>query len=218
MAYNKKTWTDRVAQYPNRRKITDTSTSVQQTVNVIRDEGTITTVGDVFDASTMNDLETRIDNAFNNINFPVAYDWLQTVTPTITRTLCGNTTDTNQSIQDGHRIHMAISYSNNRCLYYLTPQINVTNYNLMLVIGYMSNNYGVLTTQLGVNVDTNYYSSYTESNYTFANSTGAQQNSFIIPINISGKTGNQYINLTGWHGSQQSSYTCAIDITNIILL
>jgi len=66
MAFNKKTWTDRVSQYPNRRTITESGTT--KTVTVARDEGTVTTVGDVFDALTMNDLETRIYNEFNNVN------------------------------------------------------------------------------------------------------------------------------------------------------
>lgn len=67
MAFSKKTWVDRISQYPNRRKLTDTTTSEEQIVTVSRDEGTVTTTGDVFNASTMNDLENRINSAFNNI-------------------------------------------------------------------------------------------------------------------------------------------------------
>lgn len=68
MAYSKKTWEDRVSQYPNRRKLTDTTTSTIQTVTVARDEGTVTTVGDAFSAINMNNLESRISNEFSNIN------------------------------------------------------------------------------------------------------------------------------------------------------
>lgn len=65
MAFSKKTWKDRIAQYLNRRKLTDVDTGDVQTVTVARDEGGITEDGDIFNAATMNDLEDRIDNAFD---------------------------------------------------------------------------------------------------------------------------------------------------------
>ncbi len=58
MAFAKKTWKDRVSQYPNRRTINDGVVTKQVTVG--RDEGTITEQGDGFTASNMNDLEQRI--------------------------------------------------------------------------------------------------------------------------------------------------------------
>lgn len=62
--YIGKTWVDRVSEYPTRRTITDTTTLETQQVTVVRDEGTVTEAGDVFDASTMNNLESRINSAF----------------------------------------------------------------------------------------------------------------------------------------------------------
>ena len=61
MAFVKKTWVDKVSQYPNRRTLTDTTSGTTQTVDVARAEGTVTQAGDVFDADTMNNLEERID-------------------------------------------------------------------------------------------------------------------------------------------------------------
>ena len=63
MAFAKKTWKDRVSQYPNRRTINDGVVTKQVTVG--RDEGTITEQGDGFTASNMNDLEQRISDAID---------------------------------------------------------------------------------------------------------------------------------------------------------
>lgn len=62
MAYNKKTWKDRVVQYPNRRTINDGFTT--KTVTVGRSEGIVSEEGDGFTADNMNDLENRILAAF----------------------------------------------------------------------------------------------------------------------------------------------------------
>lgn len=64
MAWNKKTWQDRVAEYPNRRRLDETGTA--NTYDVIRDEGNIMVEGDAFSAETMNDLENRINEGFND--------------------------------------------------------------------------------------------------------------------------------------------------------
>ena len=61
MAFVKKTWKDRISQYPNRRTINDGY--VTKRVTVGRDEGNITEEGDPFNASNMNDLEQRIEDA-----------------------------------------------------------------------------------------------------------------------------------------------------------
>ena len=64
--YVGKTWVDRVSEYPTRRLLTDTTDPTDtKEVYVTRQEGTITEAGDVFDASTMNGLESRINSAFN---------------------------------------------------------------------------------------------------------------------------------------------------------
>ena len=61
MAFVKKTWQDRISQYPNRRTINDGN--ITKTVTVGRDEGTVTQQGDAFNATNMNDLENRIEEA-----------------------------------------------------------------------------------------------------------------------------------------------------------
>ena len=66
MAFSKKTWKDRVSQYINRRLLTDSDGNTQQ-VTVTRDEGSVTETGDAFSAANMNDLEDRIDNAFDGL-------------------------------------------------------------------------------------------------------------------------------------------------------
>lgn len=64
MAFNKLTHTDRVVQFPGRRTITNTSTLVAETVDVVRAEGTVSNAGDAFNAATLNSLETRVDDQF----------------------------------------------------------------------------------------------------------------------------------------------------------
>ena len=61
MAFVKRTWVDRISEYPNSHTINDGYTT--KVVTVGRDEGTVTEVGDAFNASNMNDLENRIYNA-----------------------------------------------------------------------------------------------------------------------------------------------------------
>lgn len=75
MAFTKKTWKDRISQYLNRRRLVDVNTNEVQTVSVIREEGTITEAGDAFSAANMNDLESRIETAFDAITAAdVSYD------------------------------------------------------------------------------------------------------------------------------------------------
>ena len=62
--YVSKGWNDRISEYPNRRILTDTTTLETQQVTVTRDEGTITEVGDAWDATNMNNMESRINSAF----------------------------------------------------------------------------------------------------------------------------------------------------------
>lgn len=60
----RKVWQDRVSEFPLRRRLTDTTSGVSQQVTVARDEGTVTTQGDTFDAANMNGLEARIASTF----------------------------------------------------------------------------------------------------------------------------------------------------------
>lgn len=61
----KKTWQNRVTQYPTRRVLTEVS-GENNTYEVTRAEGTITAEGDAFSAENMNDLEDRIFNALGD--------------------------------------------------------------------------------------------------------------------------------------------------------
>ena len=68
MAYSKKTWKNTIAQYPNRRTITDVSnTSSVKTVEVVRAIGTVSQEGDQWNATNMNDMEDRIALAFGEV-------------------------------------------------------------------------------------------------------------------------------------------------------
>lgn len=62
--YEKKTWIDRVSEYPDRRTIKDTDTQEVKTVIVARAEGEVTQEGDSFDSVTFNLFEERIASAF----------------------------------------------------------------------------------------------------------------------------------------------------------
>lgn len=59
MAFTKKTWTDRLVEYPSRRQLTKTD-GTTEIVDVARSEGTVSQEGDAFSAENMNDLENRI--------------------------------------------------------------------------------------------------------------------------------------------------------------
>ena len=82
MSYQSKTWVDMQAQYPTRYKITH-SDLTQEQVTIANDFGTVVE-GDVFDESTMNNLESRIASAFSDdadaiedasgLNFAEEYD------------------------------------------------------------------------------------------------------------------------------------------------
>ena len=61
MAYEKKTWKDRQVQYPNRKTIVNLDSGESITADVIRDEGIVTTEGDLLNAANLNDLENRIE-------------------------------------------------------------------------------------------------------------------------------------------------------------
>ena len=67
MAFVKKTWTDRISEYINRRLLTKEDGSTEL-VTVARSEGTVSQEGDAFNADNMNDLEERVANEFNALN------------------------------------------------------------------------------------------------------------------------------------------------------
>lgn len=82
MSYQSKTWVDMRAEYPTRYKIRHSDLTEEQ-VTIANDFGTVVE-GDVFDESTMNNLESRIASAFSDdadaiedasgLNFAEEYD------------------------------------------------------------------------------------------------------------------------------------------------
>ena len=67
MAFEQKTWTDRLSEYPTRRQLTKSDGSTE-IVDVARLEGTISQEGDAFSAENMNNLEQRIADEFSALN------------------------------------------------------------------------------------------------------------------------------------------------------
>lgn len=67
MAFAKKTWKDRIAEFPTRRRLTKED-NTSELVTVAREEGTLSQEGDAFSAENMNDLESRIDAEFTELN------------------------------------------------------------------------------------------------------------------------------------------------------
>lgn len=67
MAFTKKTWKDRITEFPTRRTLTKSDGSTEL-VTVARAEGTVSQEGDAFNAASMNDLEERISQANNDLN------------------------------------------------------------------------------------------------------------------------------------------------------
>lgn len=69
MAFVKKTWKDRLVEFPGRRLLTRISGSAdgQMVVDVARNEGNVPQAGDPFSAANMNDLEQRIGDEFDTL-------------------------------------------------------------------------------------------------------------------------------------------------------
>ena len=63
MSYVKKTWKNRQSEYPTRRKLVATGTVNEY--DVVRAEGAVSQEGDPFNAATMNDLESRVEEGFS---------------------------------------------------------------------------------------------------------------------------------------------------------
>lgn len=73
MAFQKKTWLNRISDYPNRRLFTKMDSS-QEVVTVTRNEGNVSQEGDSFSAENMNDLETRIEEVLGGASFSIEGD------------------------------------------------------------------------------------------------------------------------------------------------
>lgn len=66
MSFSKKTWKNRVTQFPTKRKLIHAD-ETEEVVQVERAEGTVTEEGDVFSAGNMNDLENRIKSGIDDV-------------------------------------------------------------------------------------------------------------------------------------------------------
>lgn len=78
MAFVKKTWKDRIAEFPTRRRLTKED-NTSELVTVAREEGTLSQEGDAFSAENMNDLESRIDAEFTEVNGNLTYSTEETI-------------------------------------------------------------------------------------------------------------------------------------------
>lgn len=67
MQFQKKTWKDRLSEFPGRRKLKDVNTNAESVYDVSRAEGETFQAGDAFSAENMNDLEQRIDNVVKDL-------------------------------------------------------------------------------------------------------------------------------------------------------
>ena len=76
MAFNMKTWVDRITEYPTRRRLRKEDGS-DELVTVSREEGQVSEEGDAFSAENMNDLESRIDSAFKDVNNSLVWKLLK---------------------------------------------------------------------------------------------------------------------------------------------
>ena len=70
MTFQKKTWEDRLSEFPGRRllKIISRGVDDEMVVDVSRSEGVVSRTGDAYSAANMNDLEQRIADGFDGIN------------------------------------------------------------------------------------------------------------------------------------------------------
>lgn len=67
MGFVKKVWKNRISEYPTRRMLTKEDGNTEL-VTVSRSEGTVSQEGDAFCEDNMNNLETRIEDAFAEVN------------------------------------------------------------------------------------------------------------------------------------------------------
>lgn len=111
----KKTWKDRISEYPTRRTLTKEDGSTEL-VTVSRSEGTVSQEGDAFSADNMNDLETRVDNALNEVNSNLSELQSVDITPVSNNYAAVNTSGTYAYVKNGIcylqiTINVAASYS-----------------------------------------------------------------------------------------------------------
>lgn len=78
-SFEKKTWKNRISEYPTRRILTKEDGSTEL-VTVSRAEGNISQEGDAFSEDNMNDLEDRVEEAFGRFQVLTAEEY-QAVDP-----------------------------------------------------------------------------------------------------------------------------------------
>lgn len=71
MAFVRKTWKDRLVEFPGRRRLKNVATGEESVFDVSRNEGNVLQEGDAFDEENMNDLEGRIADEFDELNQPL---------------------------------------------------------------------------------------------------------------------------------------------------
>ena len=119
MAFVKKTWKNRRAEYINRRLLTNEDGSTNL-VTVARDEGTISQEGDAFNAANMNDLEDRIKEGFEEINQSLTLK-NQIKIKTITKVITSSSGNINTGIPSTNNVLIARSAWDDNAAFIITP-------------------------------------------------------------------------------------------------
>lgn len=68
MGFVKKTWSDRMVEFPGRRRLKDVATGDEKIVDVTRNEGDVFREGDAFSKDNMDDMEQRVFDAFSEVD------------------------------------------------------------------------------------------------------------------------------------------------------
>jgi hypothetical protein len=145
MAFSKKTWLDRIAEYPTRRRLKK-SDGTDEIVTVSREEGAISQEGDAFSAANMNDLEDRVANEFDALN--IKLDGKQPASTAITTnnisdqsvkyaTSAGSASAATKAYQDGNGANIASTYlkgTQNNSRFLNRPSVNVDGTIVPLVV------------------------------------------------------------------------------------
>lgn len=123
MAFEQKTWTDRLSEYPTRRQLTKSDGSTE-IVDVARLEGTISQEGDAFSAENMNNLEQRIADEFSELN--------NAIVPQVCKTI----TDWNSATTNGWYMGNSIINAPTNWWYFGRTIVHNANYVLQEVWGF----------------------------------------------------------------------------------
>lgn len=113
MAFSKKTWLQRIVEYPSRRRLNETGT--QSTYDVSRAEGDVIQEGDGFTVKNMNDLEERISRAFKEQGY---YGTCNTAAATAAKTA----TIDGFVLEEGSRVLLKMTAKNTA----ENPTLNIT--------------------------------------------------------------------------------------------